>query len=58
MTNEKWSEWKPLGGGVMYTNYTVSTYDSPPPAFSSWGPNRIDVMAFGKDNSLWHKYWG
>jgi hypothetical protein len=28
------------------------------PSAVSWGPHRIDVVAFGKDNQLWHIHWG
>lgn len=27
------------------------------PAAAARGADRIDVMAFGSDGSLWHRYW-
>jgi hypothetical protein len=43
MVNSK--VWESLGGTITSA-----------PTAASWGPNRIDVFAMGKDNALWH-YW-
>jgi hypothetical protein len=42
----RWSDWVPLGG--------VLTSD---PAAVSWSSNRIDVVAKGLDNAIWHIAW-
>jgi hypothetical protein len=40
-----WSFWSDLSGSVNYE-----------PAAVSWGPNRLDVVAVGGDQGLYHRY--
>ena len=41
-----WHPWEQLGGSF-----------SSPPAVVSWGPDRLDIFALGKDFSVRHKTW-
>lgn len=41
-----WSGWESLGG-VLTSK----------PSATSWGPNRIDVVARGTDSAVWHRWW-
>ena len=38
--------WESLGGELIG-----------PPAASSWGADRLDVFATGRDGALWHRWW-
>jgi hypothetical protein len=48
---ESWQNGAPLGT-------PPTTTLSSGPAAVSWGPNRIDIFAVGKDQNLWHRWWG
>ena len=57
-----WGDWKPIGGqDILY--YDPSEGSSNPsegssnPSAVSWGADRIDVFARGKDNALWHTWY-
>lgn len=39
------SQWEPLGGKL-----------AAPPAATSWGPSRQDVLVQGTDSALWHAW--
>ena len=41
-----WSGWEGLGGIITST-----------PSATSWGPDRIDVVARGTDSAAWHRWW-
>ena len=41
-----WHEWESLGGELAGD-----------PAASSWGADRLDVFAPGRDGQLWHRFW-
>ena len=41
-----WHPWEQLGGIF-----------SSPPAVVSWGPDRLDIFALGKDFGVYHKAW-
>jgi len=38
--------WESLGGSLTSS-----------PAATSWGPNRLDIFARGRDNALYHMWW-
>jgi hypothetical protein len=41
-----WGAWESLGGVL----------ESPPQAVA-WAPNRLDIVAVGIDNAVWHRWW-
>ena len=43
----QWLAWESLGGSNLLS----------PVAAKSWGPNRIDILALGEDNSYYYKFW-
>ena len=43
-----WHQWESLGGALD----PAST-----PAASSWGADRLDVYARGRDGATWHRWW-
>lgn len=45
-----WHGWEPLGAPERMTLVGQ-------PAAAARGADRIDVMAFGSDGSLWHRWW-
>ena len=42
----RWQGWEGLGGFLTSS-----------PSAVSWGPNRIDVVARGRDSAIWHRWW-
>lgn len=47
----QWLAWEDLGTGGGDGGLVG------PVAATSWGPNRIDIVALGKDGGYWYKYW-
>ena len=41
-----WSGWESLGGQLTSG-----------PAAASWSPGRLDVLARGTDNAIWHRWY-
>ncbi len=41
-----WGPWDNWGGEIISG-----------PSAVSWGPNRIDIVAIGKDGRVWHRVW-
>ncbi len=42
----RWSNWSMIGGLIITSD----------PAAVSWGPNRTDVFARGRNNAMWHTF--
>ncbi len=44
-------------GGAWIGYFPLGGFLTSSPAVSSWGENRLDVVARGGDNALYHKWW-
>jgi hypothetical protein len=54
MLHKAWAngEWHPSPGWERLGG----SFNSPP-AVASWGPNRLDIFALGRDDQMFHKAW-
>jgi sialidase-1 len=43
-----WHAWESLGGELDPAGGAAA---------SSWGPDRLDVWALGRDGRTWHRWW-
>ncbi len=46
------------GGDIRTVRYIYGRLLTSGPSVVSWGPGRIDVFGRGKDNGLWHQWFG
>jgi hypothetical protein len=49
----------PAGAAMNYSGWeSLGSFSQSAPAATTWGPGRLDVFVRGRDNGLWHKWYG